>query len=904
MTPPIGKAEARNTLPGPANPIMATSIRALAALALLHFPLCLNAQVPTFAEVAGHEIAERLAEHRHIARYLERLDESSPRVSVVDLGRSWEGRELLTAIVTSPDNHARLEGIRAASRRLADPRGVSDPEVAELIDGQPVVIWIHGSIHGDEPAGAEGLLLLLEHLTKRDDPETLAVLEHAVILIDPVINPDGRDAFVHHHHRRLSRFVHPERDAWPNDEIRHWPEEYGSWISLGFRTGHYYFDNNRDWTAQTQRATRARARMILDWRPQAVIDAHDWAAGDVEFFYSMMWGGERPIGGAASFSEAWCDEFGHAFAEALEAAQRPHLTRERFPCGLALSLPASTTEWTPWIGSVGILFEQGASWGLALTRPDGSVRTLRYAAENQYYGARALIERAAGSRARLLREFHDAHVRFLEEPEAEGVRRYILPPTGDPNLSAEAINLLLRNDIEVGVLTDEVRLGQLEDGEGRAAGERAFVPGSFIVEVAQPRLVSNLFRPTNTLTLQGLFNLEIYATRDAVALPVRAVERFLPSATDAVADALGTEWGPSESVSGDEMPGRELHRAGYAYLVPGDQAVALTAAFHLHEQGHRLSITTAATRITGRDYPSGSVVALTGDNDDSLHDAIRQIADELHLRVEVLDSGLAEAGYPSLGSTSRVPFRAPSVAMVAEDPLNGYSFGWSWFALERQYRIPVTVVRSATLGQMSLARFDTIVLTELDPQAFAALLGEAGLERLRRWIREGGTLVTLGSASDFARDQLGVIGLRSWYDSEEGVGAELLSLPDATLPIALTPASYNATARAPADWVASGYVAGRIQGVARSARVYLPPPDLESRGGYVVARYAELPSERASGGVWADPAARFEGAVYVYHERVGEGRVVAFSEDVNYRGHARGTDRLFLNAVLVSPSAR
>jgi hypothetical protein len=134
-----------------------------------------TAQVPTFAEVTGHDFGERVTQHHEAVLYLQTLAETSDRVRIMDQGESWEGRRLLVAIVTSPQNHQRLDAIQQAAQRLGDPRVTTPDEAAAIMGEQPVILWYGGSIHGFELSGAEGLLKLLEHLTTRDDPATLDV---------------------------------------------------------------------------------------------------------------------------------------------------------------------------------------------------------------------------------------------------------------------------------------------------------------------------------------------------------------------------------------------------------------------------------------------------------------------------------------------------------------------------------------------------------------------------------------------------------------------------------------------------------------------------------------------------------------------------------------------------------
>jgi hypothetical protein len=864
------------------------SVRPLLLTLLLSLlPAAATAQVPGFAGVSGHEVAERISLSHQVLRYLERLEEASPRVRTVRLGESWEGRELRLAIVTSPENHARLDQIRENALRLADPRSISPGDAEEIIRTQPVILWLQGSIHGFELSGTEGMLLLLEHLTTRDDEATRRVLEEAVILVDPLINPDGRDALAHYNHERMSSWANPERDDWSND--------FTSWQSVSFRTGHYFFDNNRDWTAQTQRETRARAAAILQWRPQALVDAHEWTP-DVEFFFPHTWGEGRPRDGAPRYADSWCDEFGASFADAFDREGRPYTTRERYGCGFPGSIPESTTAWAPWQGAVGILFEQGSTRGLAMTRPDGTVRTLRYAAENQYLGSWALVERSVRNRERLLREYHEQHRAFLEE-DPGGVRRYLLPPSGDPNLRAEAVNLMLRSGVEVHELTEARTVSRLVDVEGAGVPGREFPAGTYVVEVAQPRVVGLLFNPAASSTLPYSFNLEAYGTREDRGLPLRLVEAPLPAATDAI-----HRFDPAPvSVALGEDRAAPRGRPAYAYLMDGRQALAVPAARELRHAGYRVWISTSDLRIGGRDYTSGTVVVPVRENAEAVHSGVEQVAGRFHLEVQGLDTGLGDPGFPSLGSASFVGLEPTEIALVAEDPVSAYSFGFAWFTLERQYQVPVTVLRAGSLATTALGRFHVLVLPDLNPGAFVRLVGEGGLERIRRWVQDGGTLVTVGGATDLARGALGLISLRSYYDTPEGEGLAPIGVSEVLLPVALSDPRYDPTGLAQGDWIASGYDRLRLHVPVSSSRRLIAT---EGRG-YVVARYGELsPERREGGGAWVQGAERLAGAVYVYHERVDRGRVVAFADDPNFRAQARGANRLFLNAVLVSSSAR
>jgi hypothetical protein len=845
------------------------------------------AQVPTFPEAVGHEFGERITVHHQMVRYLERLAAASDRVVIEEQGRSWDGRELMLAIVTAPENHARLAEIQATARRLADPRATSPAEAARLMETQPAIVWFGGSIHGFELSGTEGVLRLLEHLTTRDDPATMEALRNTVVLIDPMLNPDGRDAFAHRNHQAIGRTPNPRGDDWSND--------FNRWDALSFRTGYYFFDTNRDWFAHTQRETRERIPTFLRWRPQVAVDAHEMGA-DVEFYIDPPTDPINPF--FPDHSTRWFQRFGQAHAAAFDQAGIEYMIGERFN----FFFPGYTTAWSNYQGAVGMLYEQGSSRGLALERPDGSVRTLRNALDQQYTAAWAALSLAAAERPQLLRDYYDAHRAAIADGQ-RGVRRYLIAPEGDPGLVAELANMLIRNGIEVHALTEPARLSGVRDRTGAGVGGRDFPAGTFVVEAAQPRnrLVRVLLEPEAPVpvafleeararvdrgenprfyditawSLPLLFDVGGYSTADGRALPTRLVaQEVRPGTGTAAATAIGESTG-------------EAPRAAYAYLFEGRQAAALAALYHLRGQGHRGAVTVSPTRIQGQTFARGTVVLRVGQNHESLHDDVRQIAARYGLQLRAVDSGMADPGQPALGAGDMIPYRMPTIALVAEEPVHALSFGWAWYTLDRQYEIPTTVIRAGSMARTVLSGYDVIVLPELTPGAMASVLGEAGLDRLRRWVRDGGTLVTIGSATDFARDQLGLIALRSWYDTDEGRDAPRFDVPGAMVRVELDPGSR----------LAGGYD-DVVPVLLNSSRIYLAPDGPPSAGRRVVGRYAADPL-RMAGHAWPETLERLPGAVFAYEEYVGRGRVVAFAEDINFRGYWRGGNRLFLNAVLL-----
>ncbi|MBI1966552.1 MAG: hypothetical protein HYS40_01040 [Gemmatimonadetes bacterium] len=858
------------------------SLRLLAA-GLLGGPSATPAQAPAFREVAGHAFGERITLHHEMVRYLERLAATSPRVRVVEQGWSWEGRKLLLAVVTAPENHARLDSIRLNSLRLADPRATPPEQAAAIIRAQPVIVWFGGSIHGFELSGSEGALKLLERLTTRDDSATLAVLRSAVVLIDPMLNPDGRDAFAHRNHENIGRVPSADRNDWSND--------FTPWQALQFRTGHYYFDTNRDWFAHTQRETRDRMATLHAWRPQVAVDMHEMGA-DNEFYFDPA--GEPVNPHFPGFAVRWFQTFGAAYAQAFDSAGFEYMTRERYN----YFYPGYTSN-RGYHGAVAMLFEQGSSRGLALERADGTVRTLTAALEQQYVAAWTAVRVAVRNREALLREYYESQRQAVAAGEAGAPRRYLILDEGDRGLVRELVRLLERNAIEVGVLREEVRLANTRDRTGAVAGTRAFAAGTFVVEAAQPagRLLRALLEPHVPLpdpflrrarayverdenprfyditawSLPLLFNVAVYATADARALPVAPRAEPAP-------------------------PGGPGERAAYAYLLDGAEVGSVAALYQLRTRGYRVGVLTAPSRIGALRVAGGTGIVRVGQNDSTVHAAVREVAARLGVTVTPVATGLSDSGFPALGSGDfTFNLEPPKIAILAEEPIQGYSFGWAWYTLDRQYEIPTAILRVRSLGSTALERYNVLVIPAASSEALVTAVGRAGIDRVRRWVREGGTLVTIGEASEFARDTagLGLVALRSWYDSGPTRRAQRFAVPGAIFRVTLDRER----------WLAAGYDAGEFPALVNSSRLYLPPDGAPSSSRRVVARYPRDGALKLSGHAWPESLERLPGAVFAYEERVGQGRVIVFAEDPNFRGYWRGANRMFLNAVVLGPSA-
>ena len=188
---------------------------------------------------------------------------------MVEYARSHENRPLYAVYISSEENINRLDDIKKDVIKLSDAREINDSRANKLIDKLPAIAWLAYSIHGNETSGADAALGLIYHLIASTDKEIINMLSEMVVIVDPMMNPDGRDRFA----KSLEQYrgVAPSYDDQSLIHTGDWP--YG-------RTNHYYFDLNRDWIYLTQPETQGRVALINQWRPQILVDAHEMGPQD------------------------------------------------------------------------------------------------------------------------------------------------------------------------------------------------------------------------------------------------------------------------------------------------------------------------------------------------------------------------------------------------------------------------------------------------------------------------------------------------------------------------------------------------------------------------------------------------------------------------------------------------
>jgi hypothetical protein len=861
--------------------------------------------IPTIKQVLGHDYGERITTPEEIPVYLRALNQAAPeRTRLTEYARTWEGRPLWLFVIASPARLAALDSVKADLRRLADPRGLSPGDGDRLVRSLPAVTWLMHGVHGDEISSSDAALAEAYHLlAAQNDADVDLVRRESIVVIDPMQNPDGRARFIVNN--LLGGAASPDSNPSAAEHDQPWP---------GGRSNHYLFDMNRDWFSQSQPETRGRTAAMLEWYPHVVVDLHEMG-GDSSYYFAPP---AHPINPHVTRSQTESfDLFGRANAAKFDERGFAYFVRENYD----EFYPGYGESWPIFHGAIGMTYEQASPRGLVWKRTDGDLLSYRDAIVHHFTAALTTAATAARNRERLLRDFLEYRRSAITEGERGPVREYVIVPGHDPSRA----RLLARSLVTQGI---DVRRAD----EAIKVGSRTIEAGAYLISNAQPsgRLLRNLL-DSHTAQDEAFVREQDRRRRMRLGDEIYDITAWsLPLAYDvdivtsgSAITARATPVGAQAAATATPLPAARV-----GYLLPWGSA---TAAAVVEALGAGIRVRHAARPFTlgGRRYPIGTAIVRASDNGRDLAARLGPILARHEASAIPVDTGYQDAGI-SLGSGSVEALKAPRVLLAWDEPAQAQSAGWARFVLERRFGIRVTAVRLSALPRIGLHDFDVLVLPS---GTYAPLAGEESLRRLRDWIRSGGTLITIADASRWAAgDRVNLLEtrteLRGGRPETEPAGTAAAPGGAGTAGgggnggsgagASSTPAAFDydksiqpererpenvpgALVRVTIDeehWLSSGQD-GEMQVLVEGRRVFTP---IRLDRGRNVGVYAPRDRLVASGLVWDEARDQLARKAYLIDEPLGQGHVIAFAEDPNYRAFTEASQLLFINAVLLGPS--
>ncbi len=805
----------------------------------------------------GYKIGTRFTPHYKILNYFKAVETALPgMVKIEKYGETYEGRDLEVAYVALPENLQKLEAIRLNNLRLA---GQAKDNAAPVTEGTPAIVWLSYNVHGNEPASSEAAMLTLFALVDPSNTQAKEWLKTTVVVLDPCINPDGRDRYVNWYNQAVGTAFNADPQA--REHVEPWPQG---------RTNHYNFDLNRDWAWQTQKESQQRLKLYNRWLPQVHVDYHEQGYNSPYYFAPAAQPYHEVI---TQWQRDFQVQIGRNNAHYFDNNGWLFFTKKEFD----LFYPSYGDTYPIYNGSIGMTFEQGGiSAGLGIKTADGDTLTLVDRAQHHFTTGISTIETASKNAARLLTEFK----KFFDDSR-NGVgmdyKTYVLTAK-DAGQLKPVEELLQNNNIEYGITTAKNFKGiNYATGKDESYVDEGF---QLAVSTVQPKgkLAKVLFEPNTMMTDSVTYDITAWSVPYVFGVKAYAVKEKLDIAAYPQVVAITPV------------------QATYGQLIPYTSLNCAKLLAYLLQKQVKVRFAESPFTYNGKTYERGTLVVLKGNNIADWLAITNEACRLFNVQGYAVETGFMDKG-PDFGSYDFHYIHAPKVAMLTGSrQVSSSSAGEVWSFFDQTMHYPLTQLSAENLASLRLDGYNTLIVPDGNYQVLA---NKSNMEKLQGFVKGGGKIIALENgvselaAGDFGfklkddKDDSGkpksdsdYTALRKYGDRERDEVKE--SIPGAIYKVELDNTHP----------LAFGY-ANNFYTLKQDAKIYEFLKDGWNVGVIKQAAYT-------SGFVGSKLKTSLKNGLVIGAENYGRGNVVFFADDVLFRQFWQNGKLLFANAVFLA----
>jgi len=679
----------------------------LFSLFVLSASLTCFAQIQSPEQYLGYKPGDRFTPHHRMIDYFEHVAANNPNIKLIQYGETNEKRPLIVAILSSPENMAKLEQIRTDNLKRAG-----------LLEGTPStsvpINWMSFNVHGNESVGMEAAISSFYTLANPDNANSQEWLKNQIVIIDPCINPDGRDRYSNWYNQKMNTILQPDLQSVEHNEP--WP---------GGRANHYLFDLNRDWAWQVQVESQARLKLYHEWMPQLHLDFHEQGINNP--FY-MAPAAEPLHEQLTPWQHEFQDIFGRNTAKYFDEAGRFYFTKERFD----LLYPSYGDTYPMFNGAIGMTIEQGGGGqaGIGGFNAVGDTVTLSYRIQGHYTAAMSAAEVTSKNSEKLLSEFERFFAENSTSPKGK-YKSFIIKGESNPAQVSKLLELLDKNKIKYGQA-------------GSKSGHKGFSYSSGKGEsfsTTENDIIINAYQPKSVLT-QILFEPDP-ALHDSITYDITSWA--LPYAYGVEAYAVETRVDPASAY---EQPAIEVNKVGktpVAYLVKwrGTRDAAYLA--DLLNAEIRVKYNEFPFEVEGKKFPAGTLMITKGGNEyvPNFDKQVVELANKHGITLATTMSGYVDKG-KDFGSPNIRVISTPKVALIGGKGTSSLNYGAIWHFFEKELNYPLVNLELGNLARYDLNRYNVLIL----PAMWGNGLSEKAQENVMEWVQNGGKLIAIESALD------------------------------------------------------------------------------------------------------------------------------------------------------------
>ena len=691
-------------------------------------------------EFLGYDLGDKFTFHHDAVDYFEHVSTVSDHVNLIEYGETYEGRPLIVAVITHPDNKESLETIRTHHLITS---GLQEGEASE---NNFSIVWLSYSVHGNESSSMEAAIKTLYTFADTGNVEQMQWLEKVVLIIDPCINPDGRDRYAHFY--RMTGNMIPNVDAKTRGHREPWP---------GGRTNHYYHDLNRDWCWQNQKESQERSRLYRQWMPHVHVDYHEQSYNDPYYFAPAV----EPY---HELITPWQKEFqqiiGQNNATSFDHNQLLYFRNEEFD----LLYPGFGDTYPIFNGALGMTYEKGGSGagGVAVKTSATDTLILKERLEHHYLTGLSTVEATYENSEKVIEEFQQFFKNSNSNPPGK-YKTFIISHENNTNKRNDLMDLLDINGITYGYVSTS----------GSQSIDNAFnytTGNTETIELSNKDLCISTRQDLAVLT-HVLFEPVTYVsdsvTYDITAWSLPYIYGLQAYATETVFELTDDSSKPDGSTDYD------FGINPYGYLVSWGTINELNFLAEVLKNKVTVRVAEKSFTHSGIHYEPGALFISPRGNEhlgNKLHKIV-SIATLNHLPdLKSIQTGGSSKGI-DLGSSNFNVITQPRIGVLSGKGVSSSNFGEIWHFFEQQIQFPVSVFNSSDFNSIPFEDLDVLILpngsygflkTEVPPSpqvkketSASMLVKPSPPPQLLKWVNGGGRLIVIGSAMEKLVDQKG-----------------------------------------------------------------------------------------------------------------------------------------------------
>jgi len=654
-------------------------------------------EIPTPHDVLGFGLGERHIRYDQLFNYIKAIDSKSELVQTTIMGRTNHYREQLLVTITSEKNHKKLDEILSSRADFSIKKA-----------DEPLVIWLGYSVHGDELSGANAALAVIYHLAASQNQSVKTWLDDTIIVMEPSGNPDGMDRFVSWTSDNKGSVANPD----PNHIEHH----------QGWRTGrgnHFEFDLNRDWLLLSQVETQNRMTYFQRYQPNIVGDFHELGSDKSYFFQPGVATRINPLTPKNNITLTHLMAKYHA--KALDQENHLYFSQEQFDdfyYGKGSTYPDIN-------GSVGILFEQASSMGMQI-ETDSGILTLEYGIKNHVLTSLSTIEGAWVNKDKFIKHRKTFYENVEKEVKQENYNGYLITEKHDHYRLTTFLNKLKQHHIDVYKLTDDFKVKST-----------VFDPAySYYIPLNQSKykVIKTLFDTPTTFVDNTFYDVSGWTLPLAMNIEYHKIDSTWGLELDKTPWKLEIE----EPIIAIENT--NVDNQTYAYVFEWNDFLAPKLLNKILSANIKAKVATKSFTSIVKDkeqqFEAGSIVIPTAlQTEDDWQKLLKEFSQNNHISLTALTSGHTPEGV-DMGSPSLKILKPIKVLLIGGKGVSETEAGEILFYLDETLNIPITVVEKDRLDKVELNNYTHIVMINGNYQTLSPIV----VIKLESWLKAGGVV--------------------------------------------------------------------------------------------------------------------------------------------------------------------